>query len=106
MRGRKRRCGSAPAPSEWAVARSFLRSRACADSEACPVSWLCSCDFSLVGLLAQECRDRSEEYTSELQSLAYLVCRLLIEKKKTTSELQSLAYLVCRLLVEKKKGGR
>src|SRR3989441_9213958 len=25
---------------------------------------------------------RSEEYTSELQSLAYLVCRLLLEKKK------------------------
>src|SRR5687767_15201814 len=29
---------------------------------------------------------RSEEHTSELQSLAYLVCRLLLEKKKTTSE--------------------
>src|SRR2546423_10246311 len=28
---------------------------------------------------------RSEEHTSELQSLAYLVCRLLLEKKKTTS---------------------
>src|SRR2546425_9643738 len=27
-------------------------------------------------------RDRSEEHTSELQSLAYLVCRLLLEKKK------------------------
>src|SRR5687767_15374000 len=25
---------------------------------------------------------RSEEHTSELQSLAYLVCRLLLEKKK------------------------
>src|SRR2546425_5092708 len=31
----------------------------------------------LVGLGA-----RSEEHTSELQSLAYLVCRLLLEKKK------------------------
>src|SRR2546425_8700633 len=34
--------------------------------------------------------ERSEEHTSELQSLAYLVCRLLLEKKnkhtqKTTS---------------------
>src|SRR5687767_15314644 len=30
-----------------------------------------------------ECaRPRSEEHTSELQSLAYLVCRLLLEKKK------------------------
>src|SRR5687767_15415837 len=27
-------------------------------------------------------RKRSEEHTSELQSLAYLVCRLLLEKKK------------------------
>src|SRR5687767_15747700 len=29
------------------------------------------------------CSRRSEEHTSELQSLAYLVCRLLLEKKKT-----------------------
>src|SRR2546423_2031261 len=29
-------------------------------------------------------RVRSEEHTSELQSLAYLVCRLLLEKKKNT----------------------
>src|SRR2546425_8166466 len=28
---------------------------------------------------------RSEEHTSELQSLAYLVCRLLLEKKTQTS---------------------
>src|SRR2546425_6857037 len=30
---------------------------------------------------------RSEEHTSELQSLAYLVCRLLLEKKKPTKAL-------------------
>src|SRR2546423_3589578 len=30
--------------------------------------------------------ERSEEHTSELQSLAYLVCRLLLEKKKKKSE--------------------
>src|SRR3989441_1508682 len=29
---------------------------------------------------------RSEEHTSELQSLAYLVCRLLLEKKKYNEE--------------------
>src|SRR3712207_9018230 len=29
-----------------------------------------------------EVRDRSEEHTSELQSRQYLVCRLLLEKKK------------------------
>src|SRR2546425_8448406 len=31
-------------------------------------------------------RGRSEEHTSELQSLAYLVCRLLLEKKKDTHQ--------------------
>src|SRR2546425_8461354 len=31
---------------------------------------------------ATDVADRSEEHTSELQSLAYLVCRLLLEKKK------------------------
>src|SRR5205823_14691551 len=30
--------------------------------------------------------DRSEEHTSELQSLAYLVCRLLLEKKNSMSK--------------------
>src|SRR3712207_8314493 len=29
--------------------------------------------------------DRSEEHTSELQSRQYLVCRLLLEKKKTNN---------------------
>src|SRR2546425_5118940 len=32
---------------------------------------------------------RSEEHTSELQSLAYLVCRLLLEKKKEKQKPQS-----------------
>src|SRR5687767_15713186 len=32
-------------------------------------------------------RARSEEHTSELQSLAYLVCRLLLEKKKNKNKL-------------------
>src|SRR3712207_7642003 len=31
---------------------------------------------------------RSEEHTSELQSRQYLVCRLLLEKKKKTNTLQ------------------
>src|SRR5205823_12651209 len=34
---------------------------------------------------------RSEEHTSELQSLAYLVCRLLLEKKK--SAIRMMLYL-------------
>src|SRR3989441_9406433 len=33
-------------------------------------------------IVAQGPPERSEEHTSELQSLAYLVCRLLLEKKK------------------------
>src|SRR3989441_11940365 len=33
-------------------------------------------------LLIRTYSTRSEEHTSELQSLAYLVCRLLLEKKK------------------------
>src|SRR5205823_12989431 len=32
-------------------------------------------------------RNRSEEHTSELQSLAYLVCRLLLEKKNVMTGL-------------------
>src|SRR5687767_15221195 len=32
---------------------------------------------------------RSEEHTSELQSLAYLVCRLLLEKKKKKKKKQT-----------------
>src|SRR3712207_7569858 len=34
------------------------------------------------GALAEEPQRRSEEHTSELQSRQYLVCRLLLEKKK------------------------
>src|SRR2546425_7288979 len=36
------------------------------------------------GRVPNQC-PRSEEHTSELQSLAYLVCRLLLEKKKNVS---------------------
>src|SRR2546423_11932813 len=35
---------------------------------------------------------RSEEHTSELQSLAYLVCRLLLEKKKKYCSLSQSIY--------------
>src|SRR5438445_6814890 len=43
---------------------------------------------SIINLLAPTERDRSvrsEEHTSELQSRQYLVCRLLLEKKKKRS---------------------
>src|SRR5687767_15614200 len=40
-------------------------------------------DFDFVSLAKTTVMElRSEEHTSELQSLAYLVCRLLLEKKK------------------------
>src|SRR3712207_6908345 len=35
--------------------------------------------------------ERSEEHTSELQSRQYLVCRLLLEKKKTQNTLSTIA---------------
>src|SRR5229473_2543753 len=38
------------------------------------------------GLLGGGPAPRSEEHTSELQSLAYLVCRLLLEKKKAVAQ--------------------
>src|SRR3989441_7143571 len=46
-------------------------------------------------LLAAE--ERSEEHTSELQSLAYLVCRLLLEKKKEISYLVSMQISISSL---------
>src|SRR3989441_1504036 len=55
---------------------------------------------------------RSEEHTSELQSLAYLVCRLLLEKKKKknnnrpqvhTPEVQSQIYMLDRIYFDKSK---
>src|SRR5437899_8167470 len=39
--------------------------------------------------LLEQMRKRSEEHTSELQSLRHLVCRLLLEKKKTLKTKQS-----------------
>src|SRR5687767_15300482 len=43
---------------------------------AAAICAICSCP------VVKSCIGRSEEHTSELQSLAYLVCRLLLEKKK------------------------
>src|SRR5687767_15431014 len=40
---------------------------------------------SVLAPSAKPREERSEEHTSELQSLAYLVCRLLLEKKKPNS---------------------
>src|SRR2546425_8773032 len=42
----------------------------------------------LPGISVRVTAYRSEEHTSELQSLAYLVCRLLLEKKKKKNYLE------------------
>src|SRR5687767_15767692 len=46
----------------------------------------CCAGFSQVPFTRRHLR--SEEHTSELQSLAYLVCRLLLEKKKKIKYIQ------------------
>src|SRR5258706_9400106 len=47
-------------------------------------------------------RRRSEEHTSELQSLTNLVCRLLLEKKKLSVK----AVLITTHVLQKNTGGR
>src|SRR5205823_14588087 len=48
----------------------------------CPVHAIETLGFGhLIAKVHLQPADRSEEHTSELQSLAYLVCRLLLEKK-------------------------
>src|SRR2546423_3432313 len=59
--GRKAQCH--PISLESAAATAISSATSAADSTPSP--------------------NRSEEHTSELQSLAYLVCRLLLEKKNT-----------------------
>src|SRR3712207_8113908 len=41
---------------------------------------------------------RSEEHTSELQSRQYLVCRLLLEKKKNNPRLETIHYRILIVL--------
>src|SRR2546430_7992258 len=46
--------------------------------------------------------DRSEEHTSELQSQSNLVCRLLLEKKKTqNTQHPDLSYIITSMLSER-----
>src|SRR2546429_4251948 len=46
--------------------------------------------FALENACKLMTHQRSEEHTSELQSRLHLVCRLLLEKKKTYNRLQSI----------------
>src|SRR2546425_9206128 len=47
-----------------------------------PAEGLVRDQYGTAGAHGHLAAQRSEEHTSELQSLAYLVCRLLLEKKK------------------------
>src|SRR5258705_3934826 len=46
--------------------------------------WVCVRPSLTIFISFRFIRQRSEEHTSELQSLRHLVCRLLLEKKKNT----------------------
>src|SRR5229473_7451720 len=68
-RSRVRRCSTTP-----------NRSATSSESSAPERCWA-ERTYSLISAVTLS-GPRSEEHTSELQSLAYLVCRLLLEKKK------------------------
>src|SRR5687767_15731980 len=57
-------------------------------SKICAPRYDCSVEIPILANVLSRPLSRSEEHTSELQSLAYLVCRLLLEKKKN-SEISS-----------------
>src|SRR3712207_7603703 len=52
------------------------------DERAASLSRVPSQSGQVVNVIARSTKARSEEHTSELQSRQYLVCRLLLEKKK------------------------
>src|SRR2546425_6560264 len=56
-----------------------------------------------VALLATDVDDMSPEYVEPLRQALVAAGALDVRSEEHTSELQSLAYLVCRLLLEKKK---
>src|SRR2546422_6116763 len=56
-----------------------------------PLSQECKRVLAYAAEEAERLANRSEEHTSELQSRLHLVCRLLLEKKKTTKKPFSLS---------------
>src|SRR5687767_15713967 len=72
---RASRLAGAAAVESWVAVRGVEHGAARSADAAC----------RRLGLRAAT--SRSEEHTSELQSLAYLVCRLLLEKKKNNNNL-------------------
>src|SRR3712207_7020056 len=70
----------ARSPAERSMRRSVAAS---GPPPTSPLTSPPSSPFSSATATACHAADRSEEHTSELQSRQYLVCRLLLEKKKT-----------------------
>src|SRR3712207_6927050 len=72
----------------WAVGLIFHEPspRACHPASAEEIAAELRREVALTGVFVDHPLDqvRSEEHTSELQSRQYLVCRLLLEKKKKT----------------------
>src|SRR5205823_9600917 len=89
LRGAPQR-GSSSRPSKRLLANRFRQSPAVSrempSSSAIAQLFMPSAASSTISARTASARAifRSEEHTSELQSLAYLVCRLLLEKKKNT----------------------
>ena len=70
------------ANSEFKLAVASF-SEAISNSPESPIAWkLRGTAYYRLNEFNQAVSDRSEEHTSELQSLVNLVCRLLLEKKK------------------------
>src|SRR3712207_8285464 len=69
----------------WLPARHLrLPQQTLVDQQGQPVQHVEGRTSVRAGVLARAAGVRSEEHTSELQSRQYLVCRLLLEKKKNT----------------------
>src|SRR5258707_12044198 len=70
-----------------AAAGSAAAHRAAAERGAGPgFAIACECGVRAVEPGSGDAPPRSEEHTSELQSRQYLVCRLLLEKKKKKAQ--------------------
>src|SRR2546430_12560813 len=59
-----------------------------------PISFPAPNPFTLKRSLKTPFSSRSEEHTSELQSQSNLVCRLLLEKKKTNNTVKSTTFRI------------
>src|SRR3712207_8383724 len=78
------RSGSGVPEKSSQLLRCFLQREEAGTEESTPVcDWFDTPPRPGTAAAERAQRERSEEHTSELQSRQYLVCRLLLEKKKT-----------------------